>query len=155
MLYSEVPCTHCLCCAKSLQSSLTLCNPMDYSPQVPLSLEFSRQGYWHGLPCPPPGDLPNSGIGPWSSALQVNSLLSEPPDLPQTLCIHIKSCMRNNSWSWGTQSLLRGRTHDKSLQNEVRCAMTEERARSLAWGGVRRLHRGSACWAAFLLVGIC
>ena len=77
MLYSEVTRTHCLCCAKSLQSSLTLCNPMDYSPQVPLSLEFSRQGYWHGLPCPPPGDLPNSGIKPMSPVtpvLQANSL---------------------------------------------------------------------------------
>ena len=39
---------------------------------------FSRQEYWSGLPCPPPGDLPNSGIVPWSPALQVNSLPSEP-----------------------------------------------------------------------------
>ena len=31
---------------------------------MPLSMEFSRQGYWRGLPCPPPGDLPNSGIEP-------------------------------------------------------------------------------------------
>ena len=30
--------------------------------QAPLSIEFSRQDYWSGLPCPPPGDLPNSGI---------------------------------------------------------------------------------------------
>ena len=30
--------------------------------QAPLSMEFSRQGYWSGLPCPPPGDLPNPGI---------------------------------------------------------------------------------------------
>ena len=33
---------------------------------VPLSLGFSRQGYWSGLPCPPPGDLPNPGIEPTS-----------------------------------------------------------------------------------------
>ena len=64
MLYSEVPCTHCVCCAKSLQSSQTLCNPMDCSPQVPLCMEFSRQGYWSGLPCPPPGDYPGLGIEP-------------------------------------------------------------------------------------------
>ena len=36
--------------------------------------EFSRQEYWSGLPCPPPGDLPNPGIKPTSPALQVDSL---------------------------------------------------------------------------------
>ena len=35
---------------------------MDCSPQTPLSVEFSRQEYWSGLPCPPPGDLPDPGI---------------------------------------------------------------------------------------------
>ena len=34
--------------------------------QVPLSMEFSRQKYWRGLPCSPPGDLPDSGIEPVS-----------------------------------------------------------------------------------------
>ena len=43
-------------------SCVWLCNPMDYSPQAPLSMGFSRQEYWSGLPCPPPGDLPGSGI---------------------------------------------------------------------------------------------
>ena len=45
---------------------------------------FSRQEYWSGLPCPPPGDLPNPGIKPRSLALQANCLPSEPP--PQSLC---------------------------------------------------------------------
>ena len=35
-------------------------------PQVPLSMGLSRQEYWSGLPCPPPGDLPNPGIEPTS-----------------------------------------------------------------------------------------
>ena len=34
--------------------------------QAPLSMGFSRQEYWSGLPCPPPGDLPNPGIEPMS-----------------------------------------------------------------------------------------
>ena len=34
--------------------------------QAPLSMGFSRQEYWSGLPCPPPGDLPNPGIKPMS-----------------------------------------------------------------------------------------
>ena len=43
--------------AKSLQSCLPLCNPMDCSPPGSLSMGFSRQEYWSGLPCPPPGIL--------------------------------------------------------------------------------------------------
>ena len=34
--------------------------------QVPLSMRFSRREYWSGLPCPPPGDLPSSGVKPES-----------------------------------------------------------------------------------------
>ena len=36
--------------------------------QAPLSMGFSRQEYWSGLPCPPPGDLPHPGIEPGSPA---------------------------------------------------------------------------------------
>ena len=52
--------------AKSLQSCPTLCDPIDVAQQAPLSLGFSRQEYWSGLPCPPPGDLPDPGIEPKS-----------------------------------------------------------------------------------------
>ena len=53
--------------AKSLQSCPTLCDSMDYiARQAPLSMGFSRQEFWSGLPCPPPGDLPNPGIEPMS-----------------------------------------------------------------------------------------
>ena len=41
-----------------------------------------RQEYWSGLPCPPPGDLPNPGIKPRSPALQVDSLPTEPQRKP-------------------------------------------------------------------------
>ena len=36
--------------------------PWTVALQTPLSMGFSRQEYWSGLPCPPPGDLPNPGI---------------------------------------------------------------------------------------------
>ena len=49
--------------AKSLQSCLTLCDPMDCSLSSS-SMGFSRQEYWSGLPWPPPGDLPDPGIEP-------------------------------------------------------------------------------------------
>ena len=44
---------------------------------------FSRQKYCSGLPCPPPGDLLNPGIEPRSTALQTDSLPSEPPGKPK------------------------------------------------------------------------
>ena len=53
---------------------LTLCNPTDCSPQAPLSMGFSRQEYWSGLPFLPPRDLPDLGIELMSPALQVDSL---------------------------------------------------------------------------------
>ena len=45
--------------------------------QAPLSMKFSRQEYWSGLPFPPPGDPPNAGIKPRTPALQADSLPSE------------------------------------------------------------------------------
>ena len=55
---------------------------MDFSHHAPLSMEFSRQEYWSGFPCPSLGDLPDPGIEPMSPALQTDSLPSEPPGKP-------------------------------------------------------------------------
>ena len=65
--------------ASMLKLCLTLCNSMDCRQprQTPLSMEFSRQEYWSGLPFPSPGDLPDPGIEPMSlvpPALQADSL---------------------------------------------------------------------------------
>ena len=65
----------CAVLCVTAQSCLTLCDPMDRS-QAPLSMGFSRQQYWSGLPCPPPGDLFNPGIEPRCPALQGDSLPS-------------------------------------------------------------------------------
>ena len=61
------------CYAKSLHSCPTPCNPMDFSPPGLLSMGFSRQEYWSGLPLPFPGDLPDTEIEPMSPALQKDS----------------------------------------------------------------------------------
>ena len=53
--------------------------PWTVALQAPLSMGFSRQEYWSGLPFSSPGDLSNPGIGPRSPALQADSLPSEPP----------------------------------------------------------------------------
>ena len=50
--------------------------------QAPLSIGFSRQEYWSGLPCPSPEDLPSPGIKPRSFTLQADSLPSEPAGKP-------------------------------------------------------------------------
>ena len=60
---------------KSL-SCVRLCNPVD--SQAPLSMGFSRQEYWSGLPFPSPGNLPDPGIEPRSPALEADALTSEP-----------------------------------------------------------------------------
>ena len=44
----------------------TLATPWTAACQAPLSTGFSRQEYWSGLPCPPPGNLPDPGIKPVS-----------------------------------------------------------------------------------------
>ena len=50
--------------------------------QTSLSMGFSRQEYWSGLPFPSPGDLPDPGINPGSPTLPAGSLPSEPPEKP-------------------------------------------------------------------------
>ena len=54
---------------KSLSHVQLVATPWTIAYQVPLSMGFSRQEYWSGLPFPSPGDLPNPGIEPRSPAL--------------------------------------------------------------------------------------
>ena len=56
---------------------LTLATPWTVARQTPLSMGFSRQEYWSGLPFPSPGDLPDPGIEPESPSLQLDSLPTE------------------------------------------------------------------------------
>ena len=55
-----------LCVCVCAQSYVTLVTPWIVAHQVPLSIEFSRQEYWSGLPCSPPRDIPDSGLKPAS-----------------------------------------------------------------------------------------
>ena len=59
--------------------------PWTVAHQAPLSMGFSRQEFWSGLPRPLPCHLPNPGIEPRSPALQADSLPSEPPANPPTV----------------------------------------------------------------------
>ena len=63
-------------CMLSCFSHVSLCVTLGtVACQAPLSMGFSRQEYWGGLPHPSPGDLPDPGIKPTSLSLQVDSLL--------------------------------------------------------------------------------
>ena len=65
---------HCLAhgeCMLSLFNHVQLfATPWTVTHQTPLSMGFSRQEYWNGLPCLPPGDLPEPGIEPESLTLR-------------------------------------------------------------------------------------
>ena len=62
---------------KSLSCVQLFATPWTVASQAPLSIGFSRQEYWSGLPFPSPGDLPKPGIEPRSPALQADALSSE------------------------------------------------------------------------------
>ena len=82
------------------KSCLTLVTPWTVACQASLSMGFSRQEYWSGLPFPSLGDLPNPGIEPESPALQADSL---PAELPGNLTTRRNWYMRGTGlWGHGT-----------------------------------------------------
>ena len=69
-------------CASSLSCVQLFSASWTVACQAPLSMEFSRQEYWSGLPCPTPGNLPDPGIEPRfliSSVLAGGLFTTEPP----------------------------------------------------------------------------
>ena len=79
----------CVCTRAVAQSRLTLGNPTDCSLPAPLSVRFSRQEYWSGLPFPPPGALLDPGIEPEplvSPALAGRFFTTAPLEKPPSKC---------------------------------------------------------------------
>ena len=73
-------------CAQLLSRVKPFATPWSEIHRVSLSMGFSRQEYWSRLPCPPLGDLPNTGIkptSPVSPALQADSFTTEPQAKPK------------------------------------------------------------------------
>ena len=72
---------------------------------VPLTVGFSRQEYWSGLPYPLLGDLPNPGIKPRSLVLQADSLPTEPPGKSRNIGVGSLSLLQGNfptqEWNQG------------------------------------------------------
>ena len=76
-------CCVCVCVCAVLSHIWLFATPWTVTLRLLCPWGFFRQEFWGGLPCPPPGDLPNPGIKLRSPALQVNSLTSEPPGKPK------------------------------------------------------------------------
>ena len=90
--------THSTCSVTSVMSNPAI--SWTVTLQAPLSMGFSRQEHWSGLPCPPPGNLRDSGIEPVSPAfpaLQVVFLPTKPPgesqNLSKKLKFHVLICI--------------------------------------------------------------
>ena len=83
----------CVCvCVLVTQSCLTICQSLwTVACQAPLSMGFSRQEYWSGLPCSSSGYLSDPGIEPGPPALQANSLPSKPPGKPYICSVQFSS----------------------------------------------------------------
>ena len=75
----------CVCMLSCVQLFVT---PWTVAHQAPLSMEFSQQEYWSGLPFPLP--LPNPGIKPMSPALAGGFFTTEPPGKPSFRTRHFK-----------------------------------------------------------------
>ena len=78
---------------------LTLVTPWTIAGKASLSMGFSRQEHWSGLPFPPPGDLPHPGLKSASSALQEDSLLLSHKGSPTTIYILSKEDFLELLWN--------------------------------------------------------
>ena len=76
---------------KLLSVSDSLHTPWTAAHQAPLSMEFFRQEYWNGEPCPSPGDLPDPGIKARSSAWQADSSPLTHQASPSRMCLNPSS----------------------------------------------------------------
>ena len=106
---------------KSLSCIQLFGTPWTVAHQAPLSVGFSRQEYWSGVPFPSPGDLLDPGIKPGSPTLQADALPSEPPGKPKSHSKHqffswfnkaiLKSKEGLPCWSSGWKSTCQGKEH--------------------------------------------
>ena len=101
----------CVCVCVLLRHVQFNVTPWIVAHQAPLSMGFSRQEYWSGLPFPSPMDLLDLGITTGSPALQADSLLFEPPDIHHILWLKKKKnyhffyiikipCKNSNIYLW-------------------------------------------------------
>ena len=91
-----------LCClheSESFSRVRLFATSLTVARQAPLSVEFSSQEHWSGEPFLSPRDLPDLGIEPRSPALQMDSVLSEPPGKPHAF-IHFQHPFQPDHFSF-------------------------------------------------------
>ena len=86
------------------------------APWTIQSTEFSRPEYWSGYPFPSPGDLPNPGIEPQSSALQADSLPAKPQGKPKNTGVGSRSLLQ---WIFMTQESNWGLLHCRQIRYQL------------------------------------
>ena len=113
-------------CIKSLHSCPTLAIPWTVARQAPLSMEFSRQEYWSGLPFPSPGDLPNPRIKPTSlkspALTGVFFTTSTPWESPH---IEYYTVLYKYLYMWSPIQMLQSMKNSRQISA---CTMNEERS---------------------------
>ena len=90
--------------------------PWTVARQAPLSMGFSRQEYWSGLPCPPLEDLPNPEIKPRSPTLQEDSVPAEPTGKPKNTGMGSLSLLQE---IFPTQGSNPGLLHCRQILNQL------------------------------------
>ena len=90
VLFSYLKTSVCCCCCSITKSCPTR--------QAPLSMGFSRQEHWSGLPFPSPGDLTNPGIEPTSPALAGEFFTTEPPGKAPEFCVTSQMSPMSPGW---------------------------------------------------------
>ena len=114
------------CCAKSLSRVCLFATPWTVARQAPLSMGFSRQECWNGLPFFTPGDLPNPGIEPRSMATHSSILVrkipwtEEPGGLQSTGSQRVGHEWATSHTHTHTHSLIAGRFFTNWATREVR-----------------------------------
>ena len=140
---------------KSLSHVRLFAAPWIVAYQAPLSMGFSRQEYWSGLPFPSPGNLPDPGIEPKSPALQADALPSKPPGkslkfsdsitLLKVLCI-LLFCFWLKSFQhflWGRSSVPHSSASKESVCNAGDLGSI---SRSGRFSGERITHSNILAW---------
>ena len=101
--------------------------PWTIARQAPLSMGFSKQEYWSGLPCPPPGDIPDPGIKPMSlmfPALAGRFFTTSTTGKPnKPFAVHLLSRVQHFTipWSIGRQAARSMGFSRQEYQNGLPC----------------------------------
>ena len=121
-----------------VQSWSDSATPWTVARQPPLPMGFSRQEYWSGWPCPPPGDLPDPGIQSRSPALPADSLPSAPPGQ-----LHVCYLVLLTTLELGTQTTPTRNTAAEAQRGETlpQEAWPQVGGREWSPGGLASLHK--------------